>query len=237
MKLRHALSILALLTVSIASAQTADEIVNKHVQALGGKDVINQIKSEVIESNVSVMGTDLSNTTTLLTGKGFKTESSVYGQTVVQVITPTSGWMINPLQGMVDPQTLPADQVAGAQAILYPGGELFNYKEKGSKVDLVGRENVGSVQTYKLQHTDRSGRISFYYLDPVSYQVIKRELPKDPNTPGTGGVMTFSNFKKTDIGLVIPYTVVTNQGFEMTTTVNKIEFNKEIDPKIFEMAK
>ena len=51
--------------------------------------------------------------------------------------------------------------------------------------------------------------------------------------------ITFSNFKKTDLGVVIPYTTEISYGgqFTITNNINKIELNKAIDPAVFEMPK
>jgi hypothetical protein len=49
---------------------------------------------------------------------------------------------------------------------------------------------------------------------------------------------TFSDFKKTDFGLVLPHTRNVDFGmFQLAQTVNKVEVNKEIDPSIFQMPK
>src|SRR5882757_2316072 len=56
-------------------AQSADEVVSKYVDAIGGSKVVSGITSLTIESNVAVMGNDVSSTTQILNGKGFKTET------------------------------------------------------------------------------------------------------------------------------------------------------------------
>jgi hypothetical protein len=235
--LRLALAGVMLLTTAYVHAQTADEVINKHLAAIGGKDVLAKIKSQVTESSISVMGSDLSSTTTLLVGKGFKNVANFNGQEIIQCITPTSGWMINPLAGMTDPQAIPEDQLKEAQPTLEIGGGLFNYKEKGSKVELAGTENVEGVKAFKVKLTNKDGKESFYFIDPTNYYLVKHEASISMNGQDMTMVSTFSNYKKTDIGYIIPFTTVRNQGFEMTITVNKVEFNKDIDPKIFEMPK
>jgi hypothetical protein len=199
--------------------------------------VISKIKTQVIESNLSVMGSDLTSKATILVGKGFKSVSNYNGQDITQCITPAGGWTINPLQGITEAQALPEDQVKAAQSALYVGGELYNYKEKGSKVELVGRENIEGVNAYKIKLVNKEGKESVFYIDPSTYYVIKRETTNKVNGADVTSVSTFSNYKKTPFGLVVPYTTVTNQGFEITMTINKIDFNVEVDPKIFEMPK
>lgn len=218
-------------------SQTADEVVNKHINAIGGKAVLNSIKSQVTESELSVMGSDLTSKTTILVGKGFKNVANFNGQEIIQCITPTGGWMINPLAGQTDPTPLPEDQVKAAQSALDIGGDLFNYKEKGSKVELAGNETIEGVNAIMLKLTNKEGKDVWYYIDPSTYYIVKRESTSNTGGQDITATSIFSNYKKTDIGLVMPYTTVVNQGFEMTINITKIEFNKEVDPKIFEMPK
>lgn len=235
--LRSVFAGMLLLSSALVQAQTADEVVTKHIAAIGGKDVISKITSQIVEADLSVMGSTLTSKTTVLAGKGFKSEANFNGQDIIQVVTPTGGWMINPLAGQTDPQPLPEDQVKAAQSAFDLGGDLFNYQQKGSKIELAGKEKVEGVEAIKLKLTNKEGKESMYYIDPATYYVVKRETTNNVNGQDVTAVATFSNFKKTDIGYVMPYTTVTNQGFEITINVNKVEFNKEIDPKIFDMPK
>jgi hypothetical protein len=228
---------LLLMTSAMAQAQTADEVIDKHIAAIGGKAVISTIKSQIVEGDISVMGSNLSSKTTVLVGKGYRNEANFNGQEIIQVVTPTGGWMVNPLAGMTDPQPLPEDQVKAAQSAFDLGGDLYNYKEKGSKVEVAGTEKVENVNAIKLKLTNKEGKDVFYYIDPATYYVVKRESTLNVNGQDVTAVSVFSDFKKTSLGFVMPHTTVINQGFEMTMTVNKVEFNKEIDPKIFEMPK
>jgi hypothetical protein len=223
-------------TVSL-HAQTVDEIVSKHIAALGGKEVIASIKSIVIDADLSVMGSSLASKMTVLVGKGYKSEANFNGQDIIQAITPTAGWMLNPLAGSVDPQPIPDEQLKAAQSNLWVGGELFDYQAKGSKVSLEGNQTVEGVNAIKLKLTTSAGKETLYFLDPATYYIIRQESTANVGGQSMTSVSTFSNYKKTDIGYVIAYTSVRNEGFEITVNVTKVEFNKEIDPKIFEMPK
>jgi hypothetical protein len=235
--LRSVLAGVLLLSTAFVHAQTAEEVVNKHIAAIGGREMLKNIKSQVVESSISVMGSDLTSTSTLLVGKGFKNVADFNGQEIIQCITPTGGWMINPLAGQTDPQPIPEDQLKEAQSALEVGGGLLNYKEKGSKIELAGNEKVEGVNAIKLKLTSKDNKESFYFFDPATYYLIKHEASVNANGQDMTMTSLFSNYKKTDIGYVVPFTTVRNQGFEMTITVNKVVFNQEIDPKIFEMPK
>ena len=84
---------------------------------------------------------------------------------------------------------------------------------------------------------NKNKKESWYYIDPATYYIVKKESINNVNGEEMKSSSVYSNYKKTDFGYVIPYTTVSNQGFELTITVNKVEFNTEIDPKIFEMPK
>lgn len=236
--LQTAFAGLLLFSSSILHAQTADEVVNKHIAAIGGKDVISKVKSQITEAKLSVMGMELNSVTTVVVGVGFKNVAELQGQEIIQCVTPTGGWMLNPMQGSTDPEPLPEDQVKAAQSSFDLGGELYNYAAKGSKVELAGNEKVEGVNAFKLKLTNKDGKTSTYYIDPATYFIVKRESVTSMGGQEVTSSAVFSNYKKTDIGLMIPYTTITSQpGFDITIDVVKVEFNKEVDPKIFEMPK
>ncbi|MGB8194004.1 MAG: hypothetical protein WCF67_18870, partial [Chitinophagaceae bacterium] len=156
--LRSLIAGVLLLSSAALHAQTADEIVSKHITAIGGKDVISKIKSQVVDADLSVMGSTLTSQTTVLVGKGFKNVANFNGQEIIQVVTPTGGWMVNPLAGQTDPQPLPEDQVKAAQSAFDLGGDLYEYQSKGSKIELAGKENVEGVMAHKVKLTNKEGK-------------------------------------------------------------------------------
>lgn len=220
-----------------ASAQTADDIISNHINAIGGKDILGKITSIYMEGAASVMGNDFPTKVTILAGKGFKNETDVNGSDIIQCITDTSGWMINPMAGQTEPTVLPQDAVKKGQGSLEIGGMLYNFKEKGFTDSLLGQEKVDSSNAYKIK-LSKPGFEYTYYIDPSSYYILKADISiiGDGNTTTTS--TTFSNYKKTDFGYVVPYTVgVTNMGYDVTLNYTKIEVNQPVDPSIFAMPK
>ena len=229
-----------LLFAGIAYGQTVDDIINKHIDAIGGKEVISKITSQVTSYEIKAMGMTMNAVTTMVTGLGFKYVSNIEGQESIQCITPIGGWSINPLKGEVDPTPLPQEQVKAAQIALQPGGDLYNLyndKENGNKFELVGRAKEQGVDAYKIKLTSSDGKqVSNYFIHPTTYYIIKREVINHVNGREITATSTYNGHTKTDIGLVLPFITKTNsQGSEMITSITKVEFNKEIDLKIFQM--
>jgi len=229
--------IITFISGSTTEAQTADDIINKYIDAIGGKDVLTKIKSVYFEGTASAMGNDYPLKTTMLAGKGFKTETTVNGVDVIQCITDTSGWMMNPLAGQTEPIALSADAVKQGQSSLSIGGELFNFKDKGFSDSLAGRETYQNVNAYKIK-LSQPGVEYVYFIDPTTYYILKTDTKVSIGGQDISGTTTYSDYRKTDVGYVVPYTVgVTNMGYDITINYNKIEVNKEVDPNIFAMPK
>src|SRR5438105_9366064 len=106
---KFCLPVIFTLFATAVYAQSADDIINKHIEAIGGKDVLNKITSLYMEVSTQVMGNEMPGKVTILNGKGYKSEADFNGQTIVQCITDTSGWMINPMAGMTQATPMPAE--------------------------------------------------------------------------------------------------------------------------------
>jgi len=232
------MGIAMMLTLSVFSgirAQTADEIVNKYINAIGGKDKLEQVKTVYMENTVQVMGNEGPSKTSVINGKAFRLESEVNGQKMIQVFTDKGGWQVNPFMGAATPTPLPDELYKQSKGQIDITGPLYNYAAKGNKVELLGKEG----NLYKLKVTNKDSVESNWYIDDATYFLVK--MTKSGQMMGQSMEITisFSNFKKSDFGITFPFTTEISYGgqFNITSNLNKIEVNKTIDPAIFEMPK
>jgi hypothetical protein len=232
-------ALLMTLTISTSRAQTAtptaDEIVNKYVEAIGGKDKLSQIKTRYSESTSQVMGNEGPSTVSVVDGVGAKTVSEVGGQTYIQVFTDKGGWQVNPYAGAVTPTPLPDEVYKQGRSALDITFPLFNYASKGYKVEMLGKEG----NDYKLKVTTKDSVELTAFIDGTTYYLTKLLSSGTMMGQTMEITFTFSNFKKDDQGRVFPYGIDISYGgqFNITITVNKLEINKTIDPAIFVMPK
>jgi hypothetical protein len=221
---------------AVVNAQTADDIIAKNIEAVGGKEKLKAINSVRMENTLSIMGNDAPNTTTILNGKGYRNESEFNGAKIIQVITEKSGWTINPMAGANDPQALPDDQVRAGKSQIYVV-PLLDYTAQGAKAELLGQEKVGTVNAYKIKITDANNIATTYYFDPATYYLVQISRSSEMMGQQVDVTATYSDYKKTDYGWVVPQNVDINMGgqFSMTLKLKNVEVNKEVDPKIFDM--
>ena len=240
MKISHLvlLTSIAALGFINAPAQTADEIINKWIDAMGGRDKLGSIKTVYTEDDLNFMNNIVPRKTYKIDGKGFKSETDFSGQKIIDCYTVDSGWSVNPLAGVSAPADMPTEQVKVGQLQLYTAGPLYDYAAKGSKAELAGKEDLNGAAGYKLRLTSASGVEINFFIDSATYYILK-EVTK-MNTGGQDIEITTvnSDYRKTADGFVMPFLQeITLPGLTLTITNKKVEINKEIDPDIFEKPK
>ena len=223
----------ALVVTTTCCAQTAEDIVAKNLQAIGGKDAVTNTKSVVITSNLEVMGNDVPTTTTIVAGKGFKSETDFQGTKIVQCVTDHGGWAVNPMAGQNTPTAISdADlKTSQAQLNIVP---LTNYAANGGKLELVGKDTAD----YKVKLTNDNGYNVTYYINMKTYFIDKEDVHLTMQGQQVDGSVVFSDYRKLDNGLFIPYKIERAlPQYTLNITHQKVEINKEIDPAVFEMPK
>lgn len=219
------------------TAQTADEIVVKHIEAIGGKDVLTKTTSIYVESSMSVMGNEAPTRMSILNGKGFRNEIDMMGSTIIQCISEKGGWMINPMAGG-GVEDMPEKQAKGTMGNLTLGGVFFNYAEKGTTVELLGKKKAGDIDAFQLKVTPKDGNASTYFIDPATFYIVRMEAKGEMMGQEIDIATTFSDYKKVDNGYVMAHSTEIDMGqFAMTSTVKKVEVNKAMDEATFSKPK
>jgi len=213
---------------------TADQIVAKHIEAIGWKAAISQVKSLTIESSTSVMGNDAPTVTTVVDGVGYKNETDFNGTKIVQCYNDKGGWMVNPMAGAADPTPMPEDQYNQGKGQIYVGGPLYDYAAKGSKVESMGKDG----NAYKIKLTSKENTETIFLIDATSYMVTSVQGKAKMQDQDVDITTKFSDYRKTDAGYMIPYAIDIDLGqFQLSVAVKKVELNKTIDPEVFQMPK
>lgn len=225
------LALLLLVGVQAVKAQTVDEVVDKFIAAIGGKEKLMALNSLKLEGSLNVQGLDIGVTVTVLNGKGSRTDISVPGQSDgYRIVTPTKGWNFLPFQGQSSPEEAPEDQVKAGQSALDLQSPLLNYAAKGHKVELLGKEKVDAADCYKLKVTYKNGKMATLFIDATTYYRVKSISTVNINGEDTEVETTYTDFKKTPEGYVLPYSQTTPNG---TIVYSTISINKPVDENIF----
>jgi outer membrane lipoprotein-sorting protein len=228
--------------VQVASAQTADQIVEKHLEALGGRAALEKIQSRTTKGTISVStpAGELSGSIETLNQRPNKTRTliqldlSALGlgkMTQDQRFDGTSGYAMDTLQGN---REITGDPLEAMKNGSFPN-PLLNYKELGVTIELAGKEKVGDRDAYVLLNKPKSGPTSRQYIDAESYLPLKQVVKI--NVPQIGGEVEQTtelfDFKDVD-GIKVPFRVKTTSAIQtVMVVISQVEHNKPIDASLF----
>lgn len=225
-----------LVTSAVSFAQTAEEVVAKHVEAMGGIDKWKALKAIEMVNKFTVQGMDIESKNTIINGKSVRTDISVMGQEIISVIDGETGWAQQPtmMGGTGEPEDMPGALVKEGRKQVNLGGSLLNYKENGSTVELVGKEKLDGVDVYHLKLTEKNGDITNLFLSASNYYTLKSSGKRNVKGNEIEAEVLYSNFKQVE-GLTFSYTmeVPSPMGGTMTMETNSIKLNPKVDESIF----
>ena len=219
---------------AFAAAQTVDEIVTKHVDAIGGKSAWDKVTSTRMEGMVNVQGTDVNITLTKQKGKGMRQDIAVMGMTGFQIITPTNGWTYMPFQGQSEVDSIGSADVQKMQDAMEIGDPLLEYKQKGYTAELAGKETINGSEASKIIITKKDGSKQTVFVDNKTNYIVRMVSVQSMNGQEQEVTNDFSNYQKLPEGIVVPMTIGLPFG---DLTISKVEVNKALDENFFKPIK
>jgi outer membrane lipoprotein-sorting protein len=237
-----AAAVLLVLGAVPAIAQSADDIVEKHLAASGGRAAYNKITSRTATGAITLTSPvgDLSGTIELYSKKPNKSRTLIKldltplgaGPVVSdQRFDGNSAYVMDSLQGN---RSIEGSQLEAMQSGSFPS-PLLNYKELGATITMGDREKVGGKDVYVLRMTPKAGPPVRLFIDAESFMMVKTALTI--NVPQLGGdieqVVEFSDFRVVD-GIKVPFvTKSSNPAQTVTAKMTTITHNTEIDDASF----
>jgi hypothetical protein len=228
-------------SVGLASAQTADEIVDKTVAALGGSAALGKLKSRETTGTITVStpGGDVSGTIVVLNEVPNKSRTLITldlsslgaGSMVIdQRFDGTSGYALDSMRG---DHEITGGQLATMKNNFFPT-PFLGYKERGTKVELARKDKVSDRDVYVLTVTPAAGPVATVFIDAQSYMTIK--FVTTVELPEVGAVEQTtepSDYREVD-GVQVPFKLKGSSSIQtFTIAVNKVEHNGKVDEALF----
>jgi outer membrane lipoprotein-sorting protein len=227
---------------TFAAPQTADEIIEKHLAALGGREALGKITSRKSTGTitVSVEQGDMSgpvetyakapNLSRALIHLDLSAMGMSDTMTIDQRFDGTSGVATNSLQGSMP---IEGDQLNSMRNNVFPTA-LLSYKEHGTTISLLPKETIGGKELIVLNLVPKVGQPSKVYFDPVTYLTVRSVSQVTlPDVGQFEQISEASDHRAVD-GVQVPFTVVNTSPMQtVTIKLKTVEHNVTIDDAMF----
>jgi outer membrane lipoprotein-sorting protein len=235
-----------------ATAQTADEVINKYITAVGGKEKLESITSLQYVQAMSIPSPQGNFEMNIITikekGKLFRNQMSndMIGESYA-LVTDTATWVRKPANPFTGEEggleKVKAEDLKGMNTVtqldcagFFP--ELMNYAAKGYTAEVTGDKKINGRDSYKLKlKKDKAETI--FFIDKETGLVNSYTLKGDA-VAAMGAMMggaaseisiDFDNYQEVK-GVKIPGVMkITTMMGEMSIPIKDVKINEAVDAK------
>lgn len=217
-----------------APPPTVEQIMNKSIEALGGRAALQSLTSVVMMGTTEVVAYNSSGNTTTYAQAPDKfatmTDFEGYG-TVGRGYDGKTAWRADPQQGTSE---LTGNELADARLEAQFGGAL-QWKDLYSKAEVTGMDKVEGRDCWVVKFTPAQGDPVTRYYDAQTFLPAKM-LATGNTSQGPGQIsVEFSDYRDIGDGVKLPYTLKLNvPGVgDLVITYQTIKYNVPIDAAKF----
>lgn len=216
---------------------TLDELVAKNIEAKGGASALKSLQSlkrtgKVIVNQGQVQ---FEYVETKKRPLQVREDATLQGLTAVQAYDGKEGWQISPFSGRKDPERMSADDVKPLLEDAEMDGPLVDWKEKGSTIEYLGREDVDGTSAYKIKVARKNGDVNFVYLDPDHFLEIRILTQRVQHGAQQETETDVGDYEKIS-GVFVPFSVEAGRKGDpnkQKIVFEKAEANGSVDDTIF----
>lgn len=219
--------------VKDAAAPTVDAVLDKYVKALGGKEAIEKITSRSMKGSFDLEAFGVTGAPVEMVFKApNKTSTKIdipgFGA-VNRVFNGAAGWHSDPTSGL--------RELTGVELAQMKRGSDFyaelNFKEHYTKMEVKGKEKVGSYETYVIEATPAEGSPEKLYFDVNTGLLVRHDMETESpegKAPAENYVDDYKVVDGVKIAHVLKYV---NPMISWVIKITEVKNNPEIDEAKF----
>lgn len=235
MKTITSLFIAILLSIT-ANAQdlNLNEVLDNYYEVMGIEE-LDKVSTVIFKGKSVSQGMENEFTMTYLRPDKYRLDVPIQGQNMVQVFNNGEAWMIAPWTGSLETKDITGDQLKGMAKQADLTGELYNWKKKGNKVDLVGKEDFEGSEVYKIKCINKNEDETIYFIDAENFVILKEESTTTMRGEEVKSE-TFSSDYKPAGDFIMAYNFSVSYGGQVVSQIliDEVIIDPEVDAGIFD---
>jgi hypothetical protein len=206
---------------------TVDEVLDKYVKALGGKEAVEKVSSRVEKGSLELEGMGLSGPVEVYAKAPNKTvtviDLSGFGK-IVRTFDGEKGYVSDPMSGL--------RELSGAELATDKRNADFygmlNSRKNFSKLEIKGKEKVGSSDAYVVVATPAVGDAEKHYFAADTGLLVRVDSKSETPQGKLSFETYFSDYKEVD-GIKIAHLVrQVSSAFIAVIKLSEVKHNVEV---------
>lgn len=229
---------LASMTASPGYSQTAKEIIQKMIEATGGRKALESIDDSTITGTIELIQQGLSGEITIYRKEPGKTriDAALMGMVITQAYDGNMAWWTNPQTGTTE--EMPATEAESMKRDSLPRDATFNPEKYGISFEYKGKESLEGKDHYIVEQTYADGFKATLYVDCGTYLITKSKGTISTAMGEGEFEQVASDYKKVH-GLMVAHTITAyyNGAESRVIVITDIQYNTGLEDSLFIMEK
>ena len=213
---------------SIPEGVTAQTVIDNYIEAIGGKENLENIQDITIEASTNMNGMEIKQKTYKKAPNKFAMIMSMNGSVIMQQVYNGERAIVKSFQGE---QELTGEDLENLKVEAALNAEL-KYDELGVNLTLESIEQVEGKDAYKIKVENPTGKTTYDFFDVESgLHILTKETIVAPQGEFTQ-MQAFLNYQEVD-GVKFPFTIKISGVQNMELTVESVEMNTDLGDELF----
>lgn len=212
------------LLTSAPEDQNVDKVINSYLEAIGGRDNLENLKDLTLEMGTTIQGTPITIKEQIKKPDKFLREITVQGQTLQKLLV--NG---NDISAVVqgEEQELNEEDKDILKSLSDERYIELKYDQEGYKSELLGVDSVDGEETYVVEITTPDGQtLKNYYSTETGLKIQEHDAE--------GNKKQYSDYQDVD-GIKFPFkSQESMSGQQIESTVQKAEINQGLEDSEFQ---
>lgn len=215
---------------SIAEGVSAKTVINKYIEAIGGKENLEKIEDMTMLASTSMNGMQIEQKTYRKAPNKYAMTTSMNGNVMVEQTFNGEKGILKSFQGE---QELTGQDLENLKVDATMNLEL-KYDELGVETTLESMEELDGKEVYKVKMVRPSGQVSYDYYDVESgLKLMTKQTLETPQGELTQKQI-YTDYQEVD-GVLFPFTLKVSGVQNLELKVDSISINDDLADDLFKM--